>query len=91
MRLEDSPRYVTTTLGEPQMSRRGLYPSLSHQGGGAARASAAAISSREIMNVLSYCDGDHDAQEIAALVGLEETRVGGILTSLRDTGLVRRS
>jgi aminopeptidase-like protein len=49
--------YITKNLCEPQMSKRGLYPSLSIK-----------ISSEKkkiMMNFLSYCDGEHSLLDIA--------------------------
>ena len=51
-RLERARIFKVRTKGEPQLGRRGLYPTLS------------TISSRSVvedmMNVLAYCDGRHD-------------------------------
>ncbi|MGH6928965.1 MAG: winged helix-turn-helix domain-containing protein, partial [Dongiaceae bacterium] len=50
-----------SVLGEPQMGRRGLYPTL----GGAA--ASRAIATR--MNVLAYADGTRDLLSIAETLG----------------------
>jgi aminopeptidase-like protein len=58
--LEANRRYRTTCVGEPQLGRRGLYPSISrnllpdHQ--------------RMLLNLLAYSDGDHDLIEIAEIL-----------------------
>ena len=48
-------------------------------------------STRDLMNVLSHCDGSHDAHDIAMLVGLEPAVVSEILETLRDQELVARA
>jgi aminopeptidase-like protein len=50
-----------TVLGEPQLGRRGLYPTLSTKGSG--------FATRTIMNLLSYCDGRKTLLQIADLIG----------------------
>jgi aminopeptidase-like protein len=88
--LENSPRYITTALGEPQMGRRGLYPTLSNQSGGAASADERALASRTLMNVLSYCDGDHDSEDIGTILGIPSAEVDRVATLLLSANLVRR-
>ncbi|MEQ8822821.1 MAG: DUF4910 domain-containing protein [Filomicrobium sp.] len=56
--LEADGRYRVTTLGEPQLGKRALYPTLSAKG------SADAV--RDMMNLIAYADGTRD------LVGLAE-------------------
>lgn len=92
--LERSPRYRTRILGEPQMGRRGLYPTLSTRDatkGPLSQGGLLGYSTRDLMNVLSHCDGSHDAQDIAMLVGLEPALVNEILGTLRDNELVARA
>jgi aminopeptidase-like protein len=52
-----------TVLGEPQLGKRGLYPTL--------RRTKESLSpaTRTMMNLLSYCDGDRSLLEIADLIG----------------------
>ena len=89
--LEKNPRFRATTLGEPQMGRRGLYPTLSNQSGGALHRSATTTATRNLMNILSYCDGDLDAEEIAVLVQLDADEVRSTLEVLANDGLVGRA
>ncbi|MBU6147953.1 MAG: DUF4910 domain-containing protein [Actinomycetales bacterium] len=88
--LEEHPRYLSTTIGEPQLGRRGLYPTLSDHGGNRPM-SGALSSARELLLVLSYCDGDADAAEIAELVGRQPTDVADDLATLERAGLIRRA
>jgi len=55
--LEGNRRYMATQLCEPQLGRRGLYPTL-----GAGRIDA---SVEDLLNVLAYSDGATDLLEIA--------------------------
>ena len=61
--IEVNGRYRATVLGEPQLGRRGLYPSL-----GAARDGHQAA--RRLADLLAYCDGQHDLLAIADLLGV---------------------
>jgi len=60
--LESNETYKITITCEPQLGRRGLYPTLSTK------------QSREIvrnqMNLLAYCDGSHDLLSIADIIGV---------------------
>jgi aminopeptidase-like protein len=59
--LEANFVYRATVAGEPQLGKRGLYPTLSMRG------SAAEV--RRMMNLLAYADGTHDLLEIAEIIG----------------------
>ncbi len=60
--IEMNGRYRATVLGEPQLGRRGLYPTLSARGAG--------LMVRRLMDVLAYSDGKHDLLAIADLLGV---------------------
>lgn len=70
-----------TTLCEPQLGKRGLYPSLStketHQ-------QVAAM-----MNLLAYCDGTESLLEIAERIGEPLWRLSEIAAQLQSHGLLR--
>ena len=55
--LENNRTYKTTTLGEPQLGKRGLYSNLSFKG--------SAESARKMKDLLAYCDGENDLVCIA--------------------------
>jgi aminopeptidase-like protein len=59
--LEANRVFRTTTLGEPQLGRRGLYPTLSAKG------SAGHV--RTMMNLIAYADGTRDLLDIADTIG----------------------
>jgi aminopeptidase-like protein len=58
--LECNATYRSTTLGEPQLGRRGLYPTLGTRAG--------STSVRTTMNILSYSDGQHDLLKISNIL-----------------------
>ena len=81
--LEHDARYRVTVPCEPQLGPRGLYPTLSAAGSTDGKV-------RDMMNVLAYCDGDHDLIGLAERVGLSALAVIEILQPLLSQGLVER-
>jgi aminopeptidase-like protein len=81
--LESNNCYRSTVLCEPQLGRRGLYPMTS------TRESRTQV--RDMMNVLAYCDGQHDLIELADRAQLPASRVIEILQPLIRHGLVEPS
>jgi aminopeptidase-like protein len=59
--LEANRKYKVQTLCEPQLSPRGLYPSISDKNSGQ--------TVRTMMNFIAYCDGRNDLFGISALTG----------------------
>jgi aminopeptidase-like protein len=72
--IEVNGRYRATVLGEPQLGRRGLYPTLGTRAGGSAV--------RRMMDVLAYSDGEHDLLAIADLVGVPVWELSSIAWQL---------
>lgn len=60
--IERNLQYKINVLGEPQLGKRGLYPTLSTKTSGA--------ETMDMMNFISYCDGEHSLLEIAELIGV---------------------
>jgi aminopeptidase-like protein len=60
--IEKNNIYKVNILCEPQMGRRGLYPTLSKKNSG--------DQTRLIMNFFSYCDGEHTLIDIAEKINL---------------------
>ena len=60
--IEKNNIYKVNILCEPQMGRRGLYPTLSKKNSG--------DQTRLIMNLFSYCDGEHTLVDIAEKINL---------------------
>ena len=80
--LEDNQVYLATTLCEPQLGRRGLYPLVG--------TATSAHSARDLTNVLAYADGEHDLIDLAEIVGLPFSRVSDLAEMLLSHGLLRR-
>lgn len=81
--LEANRAWQSKMPGEPQMGRRGLYPTTSIKGG--------ATSTRNMMNVHAYCDGDHDVIDLCQRTGLPWREVVAILRQLNDADLIQTS
>ena len=60
--LEANRCYRSTSLGEPQLSRRGLYPTLATRDAGR--------TTRDLVNLLAYSDGQTDLVQIAESIGV---------------------
>lgn len=78
--LEANRSWRTQLPGEPQMSRRGLYPTTSIKNGPARP--------RDLMDVLAYCDGDHDVIDICSRTGLPWSDVVKALSRLDEAGTI---
>lgn len=73
---------VTQVLGEPQLGRRGLYPSVSKKG------SSAPV--RRMLDVLSMADGTHSLLDAATHCGVPVWELYEPLRVLEAHGLVER-
>jgi aminopeptidase-like protein len=80
--LEHNHVYKATTPCEPQLGKRGLYPTLSTPGGG--------YSVRGMTNVLSYSDGSRDVVDVAQKIGLSPSEAVSISEQLAEKGLLER-
>ncbi|MBU1587293.1 MAG: DUF4910 domain-containing protein [Actinobacteria bacterium] len=78
--MEANRNWVTTTLGEPQLGKRGLYPTLS------TKESTALV--MNLTNVLTYCDGNHDVIAISDRTGIPTGRVLEVIERLAGPGLI---
>ena len=81
--LEGNYYYRATILGEPQMSKRNLYPSVSRSGNYDEK-------TRLMKDVLAYCDGAHDVIALAERLGHPAWDVIETCRQLEDAGLVSR-
>lgn len=80
--IEANLVYRPTCLCEPQLGKRGLYPSLSIKGGYDDTVDI-------IINVLAYCDGKHDLLEIADLIHVPAERCIPIVKKLVEKDVLR--
>ncbi len=79
--IEEDVRYQAVMPCEPQLGRRGLYPTL-----GAAGAPASA---RAILDLLAYADGTRDLDELAAITGRPRADLATLAEALAAQGLLR--
>ena len=78
--LEENRCWSTLQPGEPQMGKRGLYPTTSIKG--------TAVEVRSMMNTLAYCDGNHDIISICERTGQPWSDVARWLLKLREAGVI---
>ena len=78
--LEANGHYRVTTICEPQLGRRGLYPTLSTRGAG--------YTVRGMSDILAYADGTKDVIELAEIAGTSPRETIEIVKRLRDAGLL---
>lgn len=78
--LEQDVTPLVTTLGEPQLGKRGLYPDLSAKG--------SADSVKVMMNMISYCDGEHSLLDIAEILSTPFWELRSLILPLVDEGLI---
>jgi aminopeptidase-like protein len=78
--LENAKFYRAVVPGEPQLGKRGLYPSLS--------TTDTFATVRNMMGVLAYADGAHDIADIAEILGTSEQECVAIATNLSTAGLL---
>ena len=80
--LEHNYFYEVTVQGEPQLGKRGLYPTISTK--------ETAAKTRDLMNVIGYADGNTDLLQLAENIGLSALRVMELMRPLIDAGLLRK-
>jgi aminopeptidase-like protein len=80
--LEHNFIYRATTLCEPQLGKRGLYPTLSTRGAG--------YSVRNLTNVLAYSDGTRDVAQLANDIGINPSEAVSLCAQLADKGLLEQ-
>ena len=80
--LEQHCRPVVQVLGEPQLGRRGLYPSLSVKG------SSAPV--RTMLDLISMANGRTDLVDIADACGVPVWELSPVLDRLCESGVLAR-
>ncbi len=80
--IESNHKYKTTTLGEPQMGKRGLYSNLSSK----------QVNEKEnlMMDLLSYCDGQTYLLEIAENLNVPIWNLYDIVETLKKNNLINK-
>lgn len=80
--LEKNGYYKVNCLCEPQLGKRGLYPTVSRKG--------IYEEVKKITNLIAYCDGTMDLVEISEFIHVPLEECLEILQKLTDSGLVSR-
>lgn len=80
MSVETNRLWRSVQPCEPQLGRRGLYPTTSTPSSGYAI--------RAMMNVLAYLDGTHDTLAVAEICGLTVSEVAAHCAILAEAGLI---
>jgi aminopeptidase-like protein len=80
--IEANGIYRAACLGEPQLGRRGLYPTLSQHGGYA--------EVQTMMNILAYADGQRDLVSLAERIGKPAEVCIPIIARLLQESLLER-
>jgi aminopeptidase-like protein len=78
--LENNATLLSAVLCEPQLGKRGLYPSISNRDAGAIVA--------DMMDLIAYSDGDHDLLAIADLIGVPMWDLLEIAGKLKAAGVL---
>lgn len=80
--LENNYMYIVTTPCEPQLGKRGLYPTLSRRG--------SINETRSMTAFIAYADGKHDLVDISNRINVPIDRLLPIINKLSDNGLIRK-
>lgn len=79
--IENNRKPIISVLGEPQLGKRGLYPTLSQKG--------SIGSVRDMMNIITFCDGEHTILDIAEKANLFFMDVLEVINMLSTHKLIR--
>lgn len=80
--LENNYMYIVTTPCEPQLGKRGLYPTLSRRG--------SINETRSMTAFIAYADGKHDLVDISNRINVPIDRLLPIIKKLLYNGLIRK-
>lgn len=78
--IENNCRPITKILGEPQLGKRGLFPTLSKKG--------STSHLRVMLDLLSYSDGKKDLLEIADILDVSISELFPLCQLLKNAGIL---
>jgi aminopeptidase-like protein len=78
--LEHNDVLRATCPCEPQLGKRGLYPTISRRG--------SSSTARDLKNLLAYADGTRDLIELADVIGADAVHCLPIVETLKQAGLL---
>ncbi|MBQ9234154.1 MAG: DUF4910 domain-containing protein [Lachnospiraceae bacterium] len=78
--MEYNKKYKVTVLGEPQLGKRGLYPTVSQKG--------SYDEVKALIDFIAYADGRNDLFEISEIIDVNPFDLLSIVNKLLDNGLI---
>ena len=78
--LENNRKFKLKVLGEPQLGKRGLYPTVSDKN--------TWIKVKNLCNVISMCDGENDLIDICEFLNISFKECHEIIDNLKEGGLI---
>lgn len=89
--IEENYTYQGTTLGEPQLGQRGLYPTISAKCSSPATQKMRFTSdvARTMLNFIAYADGEHDLVDISNRIQVPARHLYPLIGQLMEKGLIR--
>lgn len=81
--LENNEYYKIKTVGEPQLGKYGLYPTISQKG--------SADYTRNLTNIIAYLNGSNSVLDIAEILNMPFQKVIDIIKQLDNSNLVYKS
>jgi len=78
--IEQNQKYKMTCLGEPQLGKRGLYPTIGIKSSGQ--------QVKTMMDVIAYADGDHDLIDISDKIKVPVWEIYPIIEQLKKADLI---
>lgn len=79
--MENNKYYKMNVLGEPQLGKRGLYPTVSRKG--------SYDEIKAMMNLIAYSDGKNDLFDISKIIGVAPYELVPIVQKLKENDLIR--
>lgn len=78
--LEYNHKYRIQCLGEPQLGKRGLYPTISQKGGYDAV--------KSMTDFIAYADGTNDLMDISSIIKVSVERLVTVIEKLQEAKLI---
>ncbi|MDD2673101.1 MAG: winged helix-turn-helix domain-containing protein, partial [Syntrophales bacterium] len=78
--IEENRRYKINCLGEPQLGRRGLYPTISKK--------YSADKVKKMMDFIAYADGVNDIIDISNKTNIPIWELYSVIEKLTESGLI---
>ena len=78
--IEYNALYRIKCLCEPQLGKRGLYPTVSQKG--------SYYSIKSMVDFIAYADGRHDLLEISGIIGVAVKELIPVIEKLLQNGLL---